>query len=57
MRRVFIAVHLKNFFLLIIAFISFIVIASVLIVGVGDNKFLNKSNNSIIKSEEYENSY
>ncbi|MGH4126167.1 MAG: stage II sporulation protein D [Clostridium sp.] len=55
MRRVFITVHLKNFFLLSIAFISFIVIASVLIVGVGDNKSLNKSKNSIIKSEEYKN--
>ena len=54
MRRVFIAVHLKNLFLLVIAFISFIVIASVLIVGVGDNKFLNKSENAIIKSEQYE---
>ncbi len=35
MRRVFITVHLKNVILLIIAFIVFIVIASVLIVGVG----------------------
>ncbi|MBZ9685074.1 stage II sporulation protein D [Clostridium estertheticum] len=53
MRRVFITAHLKNFLLLIIAFISFIVITSVLIVGVGDNKSLNKSKNSIIKQEEY----
>ena len=55
MRRVFITVHLKNILLLITAFIVFIVITSVLIVGVGDNKSLNKSKNSIIKSEEYKN--
>ncbi|MBZ9621642.1 stage II sporulation protein D [Clostridium sp. FP2] len=55
MRRVFITVHLKNFILLSVAFISFIVIASVLIVGVGDNKSLNKSEKYKIKSEEYKN--
>jgi len=52
MRRVFIAEHLKNFLLLIIAFISFIVITSVLIVGIGGNKGLNNNKISIIKSEE-----
>jgi len=52
MRKDFITVHLKNFFLIIILFISFIVITSVLIVGVGDNKSLNNGKNSIIKSEE-----
>lgn len=55
MRRVFITTHLKNFLAVVIAFIAFIVITSVLIVGIGDNKFLNKSKNSIVKSEEYEN--
>lgn len=56
MRRVFITVHLKNFLLLIIIFTSFIVITSVLIVGVGDNKSLNNSKNSIVKtSDEYKN--
>ncbi|MBU3143129.1 stage II sporulation protein D [Clostridium sp. CF012] len=54
MRRGFITAHLKNLLLLIIAFISFIVITSVLIVGIGDNKSLNNSKSSIIKSpEEY----
>lgn len=55
MRKVFITAHLKNFLLLIIAFTSFLVITSVLIVGVGDNKNLNISRNSIVKSEEYKN--
>jgi len=55
MRRVFITTHLKNFLLLVIAFISFIVITSIIIVGVGDNKSLNISRNSIIKSGEYKN--
>lgn len=46
MRRVFITVHLKNILLLIVAFVAFIVITSILIVGVGDNKSLSKSNKS-----------
>ncbi len=54
MRRVFITVHLKNILLLITAFTAFIVITSILIVGVGDNKSLNKNKNSVIKPEEYE---
>jgi len=54
MRRVFITVHLKNILLLITAFIAFIVITSILIVGVGDNKSLNKSKSPVIKPEEYE---
>lgn len=53
MRRVFITVHLKNLFLLIIAFSTFIIIASVLIVGVGDDKNLKKNKNSVIKPQEY----
>ena len=54
MRRVFITVHLKNVILLITAFIVFIVITSVLIVGVGvgNNVSINKSKNSEIKSED-----
>ena len=55
MRKVFITVHLKNVILLITAFIAFIVITSVLIVGVGDNKKVNKNKNSVIKAEEYKN--
>lgn len=55
MRRVFITVHLKNVLLLITSFIAFIVITSVLIVGVGNNISLNNSKNSVIKSEEYKN--
>jgi stage II sporulation protein D len=55
MRRVFITVHLKNIILLITAFIAFIVITSVLIVGVGDNKSISEGKNSIIKSEEKDN--
>lgn len=55
MKRVFIAVHLKNLLLLAATFIVFIILTSVLIVGVGENKNLNKSKNSVIKSEEYEN--
>ena len=59
MRRVFITAHLKNIFLLITAFIAFIVITSVLIVGVGNNKNVNKSanksKNSVIKSEDNKN--
>ena len=59
MRRVFITVHLKNIILLITAFIAFIVITSVLIVGVGNNKSINKninkSKNSAIKAEDNEN--
>ena len=55
MRRVFITMHLKNILLLITAFIAFIVIASVLIVGVGDNKSLNKNKDTVNKPEEYEN--
>lgn len=52
MRRVFITGHLKNLLLLIIAFSSFIVIASILIVGVGDNKSLDKGKSTILKLEE-----
>jgi stage II sporulation protein D len=55
MRRVFITIHLKNILLLITAFIAFIVIASVLIVGIGDNKSLNKNKDIVIKPEEYKN--
>ncbi|MBW9146250.1 stage II sporulation protein D [Clostridium sp. CM027] len=55
MRRVFITVHLKNILLLITAFIAFIVITSVLIVGVGNNKSINKGKNSAIKVEDNEN--
>ncbi|MGH4119198.1 stage II sporulation protein D [Clostridium sp.] len=42
MRRVFITRHLKNFLLLIVAFIAFIVITSLLIVGGEGNKSTNK---------------
>ena len=67
MRRIFSSVYLKNIIALIIAFIIFIGITSILIVGVGNNKSLNKSKdlndnksfniskNSIIIPEEYEN--
>ncbi|MBU3111523.1 stage II sporulation protein D [Clostridium lacusfryxellense] len=55
MRRVFITVHLKNVILLITAFIVFIVIASVLIVGVGNNVSISKSKNSEIKSQDNNN--
>ncbi len=54
MRRVFITVHLKNVLLIIIAFIAFIVITSVIIVGIGDSKGLDESEKSITKSENYE---
>lgn len=54
MRRVFIIGHLKNIVLLIIAFIAFIVITSVLIVGIGENGSVGKSKNSEIKSDGYE---
>ncbi|MGV8980052.1 stage II sporulation protein D [Clostridium sp.] len=54
MKRVFITVHLKNILILITAFIVFIVLTSVLIVGIGDNRILNKNKNSVIKSEEYD---
>lgn len=53
MRRIFITVHLRNLLLLIIAFILFIVITSVLIVGVGDSKIINKIKTLPIKTEEY----
>jgi len=53
MRRVFIIGHLKNIVLLIIAFIAFIVITSVLIVGLGENGSVGRSKNSDIKSEGY----
>jgi len=59
MRRVFITLHLKNIILLIAAFIGFIVLTSVLIVGVGNYKSLdknfNKGKNPIIKLEHNEN--
>ena len=56
MRRVFIIGHLKNILLLITAFIAFIVITSVLIVGIGEDKSISKSKNSIFKSDEQEKS-
>ena len=55
MRRAFITVHLKNILLLITAFVAFIVVTSVLIVGIGDDKSLNKDKNSEINSEKYKN--
>lgn len=55
MRKFLITLHLKNILLLITAFIAFIVITSVLIVGIGDNNSLNKSKNNVIKPNEYEN--
>lgn len=54
MKRVFITVHLKNMLILITAFIAFIVITSLLIVGVGENKNLNEGKNSEIKLKENE---
>lgn len=54
MRRVFILGHVKNIFLLIIAFIAFIFITSVLIVGIGENHSTSKNKNSEIKSDGYE---
>jgi len=55
MRRVIITVHLKNVLLLITAFTAFIVITSVLIVGVGNNKGLNKVKNPATEIKKYEN--
>jgi len=55
MRRVFIALPLKNILLVVTAFIAFIVITSVLIVGVGNNKKLNINKNSVNKSEKNKN--
>lgn len=52
MRKVFITLHLKNILLLITAFITFIIITSVLIVGVGNNKYINKNKGTVIKSED-----
>lgn len=56
MRRVFITMHLKNILLLIIAFVAFIVITSVLIVGVGNNKYINihkdENKSTVIKPED-----
>lgn len=43
MRRLFISSHFKNFFILIIIFIVFVVVTSVLIGGLGSNKSLNRS--------------
>jgi stage II sporulation protein D len=54
MRRVFITEHLKNILLLITAFIAFIVITSVLIVGIGGDGGISKRKTSIIKSDDYE---
>jgi stage II sporulation protein D len=54
MRRVFILGHVKNIFLLIIAFIAFIFITSVLIVGIGENDSISKSKKSEVKSDGYE---
>lgn len=56
MRRVFITEHLRNFLLLIVAFIAFIIITSLLIVGVGDNKSANESEDFTNKFEVNENS-
>ncbi len=55
MKRVFITVHLKNMLLLITAFIAFIVITSLLIVGVGDNQNLSEGKNSEIILKEFNN--
>ena len=59
MRKVFITIHLKNIILLIIAFIAFIVITSVLIVGVGNNKYINIhkdiNKSTVIKPEDIKN--
>jgi len=55
MRRVFITLPLKNILLVVTAFIAFIVITSVLIVGVGNNKKLNINKNSVNKSEKNKN--
>jgi stage II sporulation protein D len=52
MRRVYILGHVKNIFLLIIAFIAFIFITSVLIVGIGESE--NISKNSEIKPDAYD---
>lgn len=54
MRRVYILGHMKNIFLLIIAFIAFIFITSVLIVGIGENYSTSKNKNPEIKSDGYE---
>lgn len=54
MRRGFILGHVKDILLLIIAFIAFIFITSVLIVGIGESNSIGKSKNSEIKSDEYE---
>ncbi|MBU3159326.1 stage II sporulation protein D [Clostridium frigoris] len=54
MRKVFSTIHLKNIFILIIAFIAFIIITSLLIVGVGNNKNINihkdENKSTVIKS-------
>jgi len=55
MRRVFSAVHLKDIILVITAFIAFIVITSVVIVGLGNNKTLNISKDSVNKNGKNKN--
>ncbi|MBX4260729.1 stage II sporulation protein D [Clostridium estertheticum] len=54
MRRDFSAIHLKSIIILIISFVAFVVITSVLIVGVGNNKYINiqkdKNKSTVIKS-------
>ncbi|MGH4051854.1 MAG: stage II sporulation protein D [Clostridium sp.] len=55
MRRVFITVHLKNLILIVTACIAFIVITSILLVGVGkngENAIINKNNSFEIKSDD-----
>lgn len=56
MRRVFITEHLRNFLVLTAAFTAFIVITSLLIVGIGDNKSTDKIEDYINKFEVNENS-
>lgn len=51
MRRTFSMLHLKNIIIVITAFVAFIVITSVLIVGVGNYKYINiiKNKSTVIK--------
>ncbi len=53
MRRILNTVHLKNFLLLTTAFVAFIVITSLLIVGVGNNEKIkiNINKNSVNKTD------
>jgi len=54
MRRTFSMLHLKNIIIVITAFVAFIVITSVLIVGVGNYKYINiiKNKSTIIKPDD-----